>query len=159
VVTARLAVANRTEELTDTQLVLLSAASQRDDRGVEVGSNLKGGAAHKVLGRLLTEGLVEEVPARGALAVWRWDEENRPLALRITPIIALPSSLRTVGRVFRAAVYHWGYNLAVVSRTIRLGFVRRAFRLSEQAPIPPARWVPFPWPPIAKKLGRGRHRG
>jgi hypothetical protein len=71
-------------KLTDTQLVLLSAASQREDRGVEVGSNLKGGAAHKVLGKLLTEGLVEEVPARDSLPVWRRDEENRPLALRIT---------------------------------------------------------------------------
>jgi hypothetical protein len=71
-------------KLTDTQLVLLSAASQREDRGVEVGSNLKGGAAHKVLGKLLTEGLVEEVPAHGAIPVWRRDEENRPLALRIT---------------------------------------------------------------------------
>src|ERR1700719_599711 len=71
-------------KLTDTQLVLLSAASQREDRGVEVGSNLKGGAAHKALGRLLTKGLVEEMPAHGALPVWRRDEENRPLALRIT---------------------------------------------------------------------------
>jgi Protein of unknown function (DUF3489) len=71
-------------KLTDTQLVLLSGASQREDRGVEVGSNLKGGAAHKVLGRLLTEGLVEELPAHGALPVWRRDEENRPLALCIT---------------------------------------------------------------------------
>jgi hypothetical protein len=71
-------------KLTDTQLVLLSAASQREDRGVEVGSNLKGGAAHKVLSKLLTEDLVEEVPARDSLPVWRRDEENRPLALRIT---------------------------------------------------------------------------
>src|SRR6266852_9994877 len=71
-------------KLTDTQLVLLSAASQREDRGVELGSTLKGGAANKVLGKLLTEGLVEEVPAHGALPVWRRDEENRPLALRIT---------------------------------------------------------------------------
>ncbi len=62
-------------KLTDTQLVLLSAASQREDRGVEVGSNLKGGAAHKVLGKLLTE---------DSLPVWRRDEENRALALRIT---------------------------------------------------------------------------
>jgi len=71
-------------KLTDTQLVLLSAASQREDRGIELGSTLKGGAAYKVLGKLLTEDLVEEVPARGALPVWRRDEENRPLALRIT---------------------------------------------------------------------------
>src|SRR5437763_7486718 len=71
-------------KLTDARLVLLSAASQREDRGVELGSTLKGGAAHKVLGKLLTEGLVEEVPARDSLPVWRRDEENRPLALRIT---------------------------------------------------------------------------
>src|SRR5437667_6874471 len=60
-----------------------SDASQREDRSVEVGSNPKGGA-QKVLGKLLTEGLVEEVPARDSLPIWRRDEENRPLALRIT---------------------------------------------------------------------------
>ena len=53
--------------LTDTQLVLLSAASQREDYGIELAPNLKGGAAHKVVGKLLSEGLVEETPARGAL--------------------------------------------------------------------------------------------
>ena len=39
--------------LTDTQLVLLSAASQREDGGIELARNLKGGAAHRVVGRLL----------------------------------------------------------------------------------------------------------
>jgi hypothetical protein len=34
--------------LTDTQLVLLSAASQREDGGIELARNLKGGAAHRV---------------------------------------------------------------------------------------------------------------
>ena len=68
-VTARKAVS--TEEgfemkLTDTQLVLLSAASQREDRAVELPANLKGGAAHKVVAKLLTEGLVEEIRARGS---------------------------------------------------------------------------------------------
>jgi hypothetical protein len=33
--------------LTDTQLVILSAASQRDDRGVELSANIKGEAARK----------------------------------------------------------------------------------------------------------------
>jgi hypothetical protein len=87
VVTARDAVANRTEipmKLTDTQLVLLSAASQREDGGIELAPNLKGGAAHRVVGRLLSEGLVEEIPARGALPVWRRDDEEGALALRIT---------------------------------------------------------------------------
>ena len=65
-VTAREAVANRTEipmKLTDTQLVLLCAAAQRQDGGAELAPTLKGGAAHRVVGKLLTEGLVEQTPA------------------------------------------------------------------------------------------------
>jgi len=48
VVTARDAVANRTEDpmkLTDTQLVLLSAASRREDGAIVLAPNLKGSAA------------------------------------------------------------------------------------------------------------------
>ena len=71
-------------KLTDTQLVLLSAASQREDRAVELPANLKGGAAHKVVAKLLTEGLVEEIRARGSLPVWRRDENEGAFALRIT---------------------------------------------------------------------------
>jgi hypothetical protein len=65
-------------------LVLLSAVSRREDCAVELAPNLKGDAAHKVDGKLLTEGLVEEIPARGALPDWRRDEEEGALALRIT---------------------------------------------------------------------------
>jgi hypothetical protein len=54
-------------KLSDTQLILLSAASQRDDRALDRPSNLSGGAAAKVVARLLTEGLIEEIPSRGAL--------------------------------------------------------------------------------------------
>jgi hypothetical protein len=78
---------NRTEipmNLTDTQLVLLSAASLREDGGIQLSSNLKGAAARKVLDKLRTEGLIEEVAARDTLPVWRRDGENRALALRIT---------------------------------------------------------------------------
>jgi Protein of unknown function (DUF3489) len=71
-------------KLTDTQLVLLSAASQRDDRAIELPENLKGGAAHKVVAKLITEGLVEEIRARGSLPVWRRDENEGLFALRIT---------------------------------------------------------------------------
>jgi hypothetical protein len=60
-----------TKNLTDTQLVLLSAASRRDDHGIELHATLKGGAAHKVVATLLARGLIEEVRARGALPVWR----------------------------------------------------------------------------------------
>src|SRR5271169_1687052 len=60
-------------KLTDTQLRLLSAASQRDDRALERPSNLTGGAAGKVVAKLLTEGLVEEIQSRGSSPVWRRD--------------------------------------------------------------------------------------
>jgi hypothetical protein len=70
-------------KLTDTQLILLSAASQRDDRALERPTNLTGGAAGKVVARLLTEGLLEEIPSRGALPVWRRDEDGAR-SLRIT---------------------------------------------------------------------------
>ena len=70
--------------LTDTQLVILSAASQRDDRGVALPANIKGEAARKAIEKLIQVGLVEELEAAGSLPVWRRDIENRPMALRIT---------------------------------------------------------------------------
>jgi len=70
--------------LTDTQLVILSAASQRDDRGVELPTSVKGEAARKVVAKLMRAGLLEEVPAGGALPVWRRDDDSGAMALRIT---------------------------------------------------------------------------
>jgi hypothetical protein len=70
-------------KLTDTQLVILSAASQREDRGIVLPANLKGGAAQKLVAKLIELGLVEEIRARGDLPVWRRDDE-KPMALRIT---------------------------------------------------------------------------
>ena len=70
-------------KLTDTQLVLLSAASQRDDRALERPSNLPGGAAGKVVAKLLAEGLIEEIQSRGSLPIWRRDEDG-PRSLRIS---------------------------------------------------------------------------
>jgi Protein of unknown function (DUF3489) len=70
-------------KLTDTQLRLLAAASQRDDRALERPSHLTGGAAGKVAAKLLAEGLVEEIQSRGSLPVWRREGDN-PHILRIT---------------------------------------------------------------------------
>jgi Protein of unknown function (DUF3489) len=70
-------------KLTNTQLRLLAAASQRDDRALERPSDLTGGAAGKVVAKLLTEGLVEEIQSRGSLPVWRRDGDNAH-TLRIT---------------------------------------------------------------------------
>ena len=70
--------------VTDTQLIILSAASQRDDRGVELPANIKGEAARKAVDKLIRAGLLEEVRATGSLPVWRRDDESGPMALRIT---------------------------------------------------------------------------
>jgi hypothetical protein len=70
-------------KLTETQLRLLAAASQRDDRALERPSNLTGGAAGKVVAKLLTEGFVEEIQSRGSLPVWRRDGDIAH-TLRIT---------------------------------------------------------------------------
>src|SRR5262245_11034233 len=70
--------------LTDTQLVILSAASRRDDRAVELPANGKDEAARKAIDKLIRAGLLEEVGTDGSLPVWRRDIENRPMALRIT---------------------------------------------------------------------------
>ena len=70
--------------LSDTALVMLAAAAQREDRGIEVPAKLKGAAAVRLLEKLAKEGLIETVRARGGLPVWRRDEEAGALALRIT---------------------------------------------------------------------------
>jgi|SRR5258708_3619988 hypothetical protein len=70
--------------LTDTQLIILSAASQREDHGVELPTNLKGEAARKVVDKLIRAGLLEEVRANGSLPVWRRDDDRGPMALRVT---------------------------------------------------------------------------
>jgi hypothetical protein len=71
-------------KLTDTQLVVLSAAAQREDGAIGPAEGPKGGLAKKTIGKLLTDGLVEEVPA-GGMPVWRRDDDRVPLALCITP--------------------------------------------------------------------------
>jgi Protein of unknown function (DUF3489) len=70
-------------DLTDTQLRLLTTASQRDDHALERPSNLTGGAAGRVVAKLLAEGLVEEIQSRGSLPVWRRDGDGA-YTLRIT---------------------------------------------------------------------------
>src|SRR5215467_9623578 len=70
--------------LTDTQRVILSSASQRNDRGVDLPENLTGEALRKAVDKLIRAGLLEEVRAYGSLLAWRRDAEAGPMALRIT---------------------------------------------------------------------------
>jgi len=76
----------------DTQLVILSAAAQREDRNIlPLPGSLRGGAATKVVGALLKRGLIAETAtdsrtkADAALnRIWRNDEDGRAILLHIT---------------------------------------------------------------------------
>ena len=60
--------------LTDTQSIILSAAAQRADHiALPLPTNLRGGAATKVVGTMLAKGLLEEVDAdlRKRELIWR----------------------------------------------------------------------------------------
>lgn len=61
-------------KLTDTQAIILSAASQRDGQiAMPLPDSLRGGAAAKVVGAMLAKGFLEEVEAdmRNGEPVWR----------------------------------------------------------------------------------------
>lgn len=70
--------------LSETQSILLSAASQRDDLLVPLPDTLKGGAARKVADGLLNRGLAEEIIVSRSSPFWR-EEDGEPVGLRITP--------------------------------------------------------------------------
>jgi hypothetical protein len=72
-------------KLTDTQIVMLSAAAQRDDRCLVAPRNLKGGAARKVAAKLIDGGLAKEIKAKPGAPVWRQDEQaGLSFALKLT---------------------------------------------------------------------------
>jgi hypothetical protein len=74
-------------KLTDTQRVILSAASQRTDRlALPLPKSLKGGAVNKVIRPLLEKGLLEEVDANRKLGdpVWRETGDGHRVTLIIT---------------------------------------------------------------------------
>ena len=73
--------------LSDTQRIILSAASQRTDRlALPLPKSLKGGAAHKVVTALIEKGFLREVKANRKLndPVWRDSDEGKGLTLIIT---------------------------------------------------------------------------
>jgi hypothetical protein len=64
-------------KLTDTQLVMLSAAAQREDRCIEAPPSLKSAAAQKIATKLVAAGLAKEMKAKSGAHIWRGDDENR----------------------------------------------------------------------------------
>lgn len=72
-------------KLSDTQLVILSAACQRPDLSVyPLATKLSGGAAAKVLTSLLSKGLIKEIQAKRDSTVWREDKKRGRLSLKGT---------------------------------------------------------------------------
>jgi len=72
-------------QLSDSQLVVLTAACQRPDRCVfPVNPKLKGNAAGNVLKSLLNKGLIKEVRAKRDDTVWRHDKNHGKMTLRST---------------------------------------------------------------------------
>jgi hypothetical protein len=79
-------------KLTDTQLVMLSAAAQREDRCIEAPSSLKGAVAEKIARRLVAAGLAKEIKAKPGVHIWRRDDENgQAFVLKLTA-----AGLRTI---------------------------------------------------------------
>jgi hypothetical protein len=74
-------------KLTNNQLVLLNAATQREDRCLGPSPPLKGGAAQKAAAKLIAEGLVKEIKAKAEAPVWRRDgESGQAYALKLTAV-------------------------------------------------------------------------
>jgi hypothetical protein len=72
-------------KLIDTQLLMLSAAAQRDDRFLVAAPNLKVAAAQKIASKLIGAGLVREIRAKAGAPVWRRDDDaGLSYALRLT---------------------------------------------------------------------------
>jgi hypothetical protein len=72
-------------QLSDSQLVVLTAACQRPDRCVfPVTARLKGNAAGNVLKSLLNKGLIKEARAKRDDTVWRHDDTRGRMTLVAT---------------------------------------------------------------------------
>ena len=69
----------------DTQLVLLSAASQRDDHCLVPPAGPKRAQAQRAVAKLLEAGLVKEMRAKAGAPIWRRDDETgQTYALKLT---------------------------------------------------------------------------
>jgi hypothetical protein len=69
----------------DTQLVLLSAAAQRDDHCLVPPTGPKRSQAQRAVAKLLETGLVKEMRAKAGAPIWRRDKESgQTYALKLT---------------------------------------------------------------------------
>ena len=71
-------------KLTDTQLVLLSAAARREDLCLVAPPTLKGGTAQKVASKLISAGFVKEVKAKAVIRSGDGTRVGASYALKLT---------------------------------------------------------------------------
>ena len=72
--------------LTDTQLIVLSRAAQREDGAANLPEGITDKAAQKLAATLVRRELVREIRAKPGMPVWRRSEEGRSQALIITKL-------------------------------------------------------------------------
>ena len=70
-------------KLTDTQLILLSTAAQRDDGAAVLPERMNRDSAMGAATSLVARKFMREIRAKPGMPVWRTDENDRPLSLVI----------------------------------------------------------------------------
>jgi Protein of unknown function (DUF3489) len=106
-----------TIKFNDTQLVLLSAASQRDDHCLVPPTGPKGGQALKVVAKLLQAGLVKEIRAKAGAPIWRRDDETgQTFALKLTAAGAKAITVEDTGPSEGGAVWPADHPIVCVDR-------------------------------------------
>jgi hypothetical protein len=71
-------------QLSDAQLVMMSAAAQRKDRCLSAPATIKGVALSKVTAKLTKLGLVREIEAKPGAPIWRRDDSGQGYGLKLT---------------------------------------------------------------------------
>ena len=106
-------------KLTDTQAIILSAASQRKNHvALTLPGSLRGGSAAKVVGAMLAKGFLEEVDAdmRNGESVWRETGDGHGVTL-----IATDAGLAAIGIETNSAETSAAEEPAPKTRTPREG--------------------------------------
>jgi hypothetical protein len=71
-------------KLTAAQLVMMSAAAQRDDRCFAATETMRGSVVSKASAKLVKLGLVREIRTRAGMPIWRRDDGGQGYALKLT---------------------------------------------------------------------------
>jgi hypothetical protein len=71
-------------KLTDAQVLMMSAAAQRQDRCLSAPTTIKGAALSKAGVKLVKLGLAREIGAKAGAPIWRRDQAGQGYALKLT---------------------------------------------------------------------------